>query len=68
MIAVAAKATILSTAGRGVFVGAPAGDPALVEDETMTAQTLRWFVVVVSFPLPVSTCVGRMTHVFWAAS
>ena len=63
MIAVAARATTLSTAGRGVFV-----DAALVEDDTMTAQTLRWFVVVVSVMSCVFTCVGRMTHVPWAAS
>ena len=40
----------------------------VVDDETMTAQTFRWFVVVVSVVLPVSTCVGRMTHAFWATS
>ena len=63
MIAVAARATTLSTAGRGVFV-----DATLVEDDTMTAQTLRRFVVVVSVMSCVFTCVGRMTHVPWVAS
>ena len=68
MIAVAAIAIMLRTPGRGVFVGAPAGDPALVEDETMTAQTLMWFVVVVSVVPCVFTCVGSMTQAPRAAS
>ena len=52
-----------------VAVGAvPDAVPPVVDDETMTAQTLRWLVVVVSVVLPVSTCVGRMTHAFCAAS
>jgi hypothetical protein len=68
MMAVAAIAIILSTAGREAFVGVLAGDPALVEDETMTAQIPSWFVVVVNVMSCVFTCVGRMTHASCAAS
>ena len=65
MIAVTAMAIIPSTAGREAFVGVALVE---VEDETMTAQTLKWFVVVVSVMSCVFTCVGRMTHCSCAAS
>jgi hypothetical protein len=62
MITTAANAAILNIAGRGAFVDELEGAPALVEDETITAQTPSWFVVAESVISCVFTCVGRMTQ------